>query len=55
MPSSGNIAPGGTRGVVLRILGRGLSVGDYSGNVCVSSNDPANPKAAAAVELTVTP
>jgi hypothetical protein len=54
-PPSGNIAPGGSQSVVINILGAGLTAGDYTGNVCVASNDPAAPKAATPVTLTVAP
>jgi hypothetical protein len=55
VPPSGNVAPGGSQSVVLDILGAGLTAGNYTGNVCVASNDPAAPKAATPVMLTVAP
>lgn len=54
-PPSGNLAPGAAQSLVVNILGPGLTAGSYSGNLCVASNDPAAPKAATPVLLTVTP
>ncbi|MDH5821614.1 S8 family serine peptidase [Luteimonas sp. RD2P54] len=54
-PPMGRLAPGGSSLVQVALAGAGLVAGTHTGNLCVASNDPATPKAAAPVRLTVTP
>ena len=54
-PSSGSLEPGAAQSLVATLLGNGLAAGSYSGFACVASNDPAAPKRAARVALSVTP
>ncbi|AOH37540.2 S8 family serine peptidase [Luteimonas sp. JM171] len=55
VPASGKLAPDESRSLRVRVSAAGLSPGTYRGNVCVASNDPVTPKAAAPVRLDVTP
>ncbi|HJS28771.1 MAG TPA: FixG Ig-like domain-containing protein, partial [Anaerolineales bacterium] len=53
-PSSGT-TPGGSSSVVdVDLDSTGLSAGDYTGNLCVNSNDPVTPLVTVPVTLTVT-
>ncbi|NZA25419.1 S8 family serine peptidase [Luteimonas sp. SJ-92] len=54
-PPMGRLAPGASRPLRMALGGAGLTPGTYGGNLCVASNDPVTPKAAAPVRLTVTP
>jgi hypothetical protein len=54
-PSAGQVAPAGSSNVMLTINAAGLSAGSYSGYACFATNDPARPRAAVRVTLTVTP
>lgn len=54
-PASGMVQPDESRSMRVRLSAAGLSPGTYRGNVCVASNDPVTPKAAAPVRLDVTP
>ncbi|MFL6585564.1 MAG: S8 family serine peptidase [Luteimonas sp.] len=52
-PASGTVQAGASQGNRLAINAAGLGAGRHVGHLCVSSNDPATPKAAAPVVLTV--
>ncbi|WP_143704002.1 MULTISPECIES: S8 family serine peptidase [Luteimonas] len=52
-PSSGTVLPGATQANRITANTGGLAAGRHVGNVCVSSNDPARPKAASPLVLTV--
>ncbi|HZW17234.1 MAG TPA: PA domain-containing protein, partial [Luteimonas sp.] len=52
-PASGTVQPGASQANRLALNAAGLSAGRHVGHLCVSSNDPATPKAAAPVVLTV--
>lgn len=54
-PASGDVAPGGSRTLDLRLDARGLAPGSYSGHACLATNDPLRPKVATRVALDVTP
>ncbi|WP_407351363.1 S8 family serine peptidase [Luteimonas sp. R10] len=54
-PPMGQLAPDATRSLQILLNGSGLAPGPYGGNLCVASNDPATPKAAVPIRLTVTP
>ena len=54
-PSSGSLAAGDDQPLVAQLLANGLVAGDYSGFLCVASNDPGGPVRASRVALTVTP
>lgn len=54
-PGAGRVAPDESRALRVRVSAAGLSPGTYRGNVCVASNDPVTPKAAAPVRLDVVP
>lgn len=53
-PSSGTNAPGTSTDVDVVFDATGLSSGDYSGYLCVDSNDPATPEITLPLSLTVT-
>lgn len=53
--ATGVLQPGAGKALRFPFDARGLAAGQYSGNICVASNDPALPRAAAPVTLTVTP
>ena len=53
-PDSGSVAQGNTQSVSLDIDTTGMSPGDYTGYLCVNSNDPNAGLTAMPVELTVT-
>ncbi len=55
VPGSGRISPDESRSLRVRVSAAGLAPGTYRGNICVASNDPVTPKAAAPVRLNVTP
>ena len=55
VPGSGRLAPEESRALRVRVSAAGLAPGTYRGNLCVTSNDPVTPKAAAPVRLNVTP
>jgi subtilisin family serine protease len=52
-PDSGTVMPGLADTVNLSIDSDGLELGDYTGNLCISSNDPFNPLVVVPVELSV--
>ncbi|MCD9095437.1 S8 family serine peptidase [Luteimonas fraxinea] len=52
-PASGTVQPGASQANRLAVNAAGLGAGRHVGHLCVSSNDPATPKAAAPVVLTV--
>lgn len=52
---SGQVAAGASRAMQVQINAAGLPAGQRVGYLCVASNDPAKPKVAARVVLTVTP
>jgi len=52
-PSEGTTLPGESTDVNATFDSTGLDVGDYSGNVCATSNDPVNPLVIIPVEMTV--
>lgn len=52
---TGQVAAGASRAMQVQINAAGLPVGQRVGYLCVASNDPAKPKVAARVVLTVTP
>ena len=54
-PASGTLQAGGDQPLTVSLLGNGLSAGNYSGFLCVASNDPVGPVRATRVALTVTP
>lgn len=54
-PASGRASAGQPATVSFTVNTTGLAPGDYSGFVCLSSNDPARPSATVRVNLTVTP
>jgi hypothetical protein len=54
-PVSGTVAGGSSVAVNVTFDSTGLAVGTYSGNLCVTSNDPDEPLVVVPVELEVTP
>jgi subtilisin family serine protease len=54
-PASGSVAAGGSAPVALTINTNGLAAGSYAGHACFASNDPARPRVAIPVTLTVAP
>ena len=54
-PAAGRVAPDESRAVRVRVSAAGMAPGTYTGNVCVASNDPITPKAAAPFRLDVVP
>ena len=54
-PASGSVAPGRSQTLRISVRTGGIAPGRHVANYCVQSNDPATPKAAAPVVLTVTP
>lgn len=54
-PASGDLQPGESRRLRMRLDARGLAPGRYDAYACVASNDPNQPKVATPVALTVTP
>ncbi len=52
-PASGTVQAGASQANRLAVNAAGLGAGRHVGHLCVSSNDPATPKAAAPVVLTV--
>lgn len=52
-PASGTVQAGATQANRVSVNAAGLGAGRHVGHVCVSSNDPVTPKAAAPVVLTV--
>ena len=53
--ASGVVAPGTGKTLRIPFSAQGLAAGQYAGNLCVASNDPDLPRAAAPVTLTVSP
>jgi len=53
-PASGTVAPGANGVVDVTANAAGLTLGDYSGNLCLASNDPQHPLLAVPVTMTVT-
>ena len=54
-PTSGRAAAGSPASVGFSVNTAGLAPGNYTGFVCVGSNDPSRPQASIRVNLTVTP
>jgi len=54
-PAAGTLAPAATQSTNVVISSSGLAAANYSGFVCVNSNDPVTPSAAVRVQLTVNP
>jgi len=54
-PASGRGSAGSPASVSFTVNTAGLAPGNYTGFVCVNSNDPARPQASVRVSLTVTP
>jgi subtilisin family serine protease len=54
-PAAGTTAPGANSQVTVTIDTNGLSAGSYSAQLCVASNDPANPLVSVPVALEVPP
>ena len=54
-PPTGTLAPGASRATGIAVSAVGLPAGTRDAFYCVSSNDVATPKRAAAIRLTVTP
>lgn len=54
-PASGRGSAGSPASVSFTVNTAGLAPGNYTGFVCVNSNDPARPQASVRVNLTVTP
>jgi len=52
-PASGTVAPGASQSNRVTVSAAGLPAGRRTGYLCVASNDPVTPKAAAPVVLTV--
>lgn len=52
-PASGSVAPGANGVVSVTANAAGLALGDYSANLCLSSNDPQHPLLAVPVVMTV--
>jgi subtilisin family serine protease len=52
---SGSLTRGASRSALTVLYGAGLTPSTYSGHVCVQSNDPAYPRLATPVALTITP
>jgi hypothetical protein len=53
-PASGNILPGNSNEVSVRMDASDLTIGTYQADVCVGSNDPLRPVIVVPVTLTVT-
>jgi hypothetical protein len=53
--ASGSLARGTSRSALTVLYGAGLAPGSYRANLCVQSNDPASPRLATPVNLTITP
>jgi Subtilase family/PA domain len=53
--ASGSLARGTSRSALTVLYGTGLTPGNYSGIVCVQSNDPVTPRLSLPVSLTITP
>ncbi|MBX3713768.1 MAG: S8 family serine peptidase [Lysobacter sp.] len=53
--ASGTLAAGASVQAMTVVYGTGLAPGNYSGNVCVTTNDPVLPSLAMRLNLTVTP
>lgn len=54
-PGSGTVLGGNSQAVQTALNSTGMAPGNYTGAVCVASNDPAKPKAAEILRLTLTP
>lgn len=53
-PASGTVAGGASEGITTQLSAVGLAAGSYAGTVCLATNDPAQPKVAEILNLTVT-
>jgi hypothetical protein len=53
--ASGSLARGASRSALTVLYGAGLTPGNYTGRVCVRSNDPYRPTVSLPVSLTITP
>lgn len=53
-PTEGTVAPDGSQEVTVGLDSSGLELGDHTAELCVTSNDPANPVINVPVTLTVT-
>lgn len=54
-PATGTTAAAGSTAVTMTFDSTGVAIGSYAGNICVESNDPANPMVAVPVALDVVP
>lgn len=54
-PGAGTVLGGNSQPVQTALTTTGMSPGNYTGAVCVASNDPAKPKVAELLRLTLTP
>ncbi|GAB1595522.1 S8 family serine peptidase [Lysobacter claricitrinus] len=54
-PTVGKVSQGMSTNVQMQLSAAGLAAGNYVGYTCVSTSDPARPKVAVRVALTVTP
>ncbi|HRO86767.1 MAG TPA: GEVED domain-containing protein [Chiayiivirga sp.] len=54
-PATGTTAAAGSTAVTFTFDSTGVAIGSYAGNICVESNDPANPMVAVPVALDVVP
>ncbi|WP_133498412.1 S8 family serine peptidase [Cognatilysobacter terrigena] len=54
-PPNGTLSQGTSTNVQLQLNAAGMSAGNYIGYACVSTSDPARPKLAVRVALTITP
>ncbi len=54
-PAAGDLQPGESQTLRVRIDARGLAAGRYDAYACLSTNDPGQPRIATPVALTVTP
>lgn len=52
-PTSGTVAPGGTGNVSVQLNASALAAGTYTANLCIESNDPANPEVIVPVSFEV--
>lgn len=52
-PTNGTILPANSEAVSVVFDTTGLAAGDYTGELCITSNDPANPEAVVDLTLTV--
>jgi hypothetical protein len=53
-PASGTVTGGTAQGITTQLSAVGVAAGSYAGTVCLATNDPARPKVAEILNLTVT-